>query len=371
MLVLFGILLQAALCLAENTNNVVVELIKDIVLLVNQSIVRVNHDRGVVDYYIDRTALKSQNPQGFFGYCDREEEIQMSYHTYSKFTDTDSETAGLFADIQHMCQSYLWKTEIYFFQQVPVGEDYHKMLEKWGHGALINSVLIRQKISSVNDSSDAFQSYKSWQMNSTFGFLTPVFGHESVSHSDYDQYLFTYDGGNLIINQDLYSETVDISDFNTDVKQNQYPLVSFSLSISIELHSASKHVPTFDFWVQPDSMQSILGSKRSTESPEARTGNPTPNDDNSSLEKGLYFGIPIIVVILLLIAYIIYLKRKHRLEDESKSKEFDQDESLSRKSLINSSSTITTLYSSSKPSHPQKYFRYSQDSASSKDESVH
>jgi hypothetical protein len=79
------------------------------------------------------------------------------------------------------------------------------------------------------------------------------------------------------------------------------------------------------------------------------------------LTLGLSVGIPILVIALCLIAYKMY-KQKQRLEKERKLDE--EDDSISSRSLVSSASTITTLYSSSKASHPQKYFRYSQDSES-------
>jgi hypothetical protein len=77
------------------------------------------------------------------------------------------------------------------------------------------------------------------------------------------------------------------------------------------------------------------------------------------LTIGLSIGMSILLIFIGLIAYKVY-KQKQRLENEHKLDE--EEDSISSRSLASSASTIATLCSSSKSSHPQKYFRYYHDS---------
>jgi hypothetical protein len=93
-------------------------------------------------------------------------------------------------------------------------------------------------------------------MNATLGFPARDFQYDQYS-SDSQHQKFNFGGGVLTIVPDLDAQH-DSTRLRCNLIQNESPKNSFGIVVSSISYIPSKHAPVFDFWIQPQSMQSIL-----------------------------------------------------------------------------------------------------------------
>jgi hypothetical protein len=182
--------------------------------------------------------------------------------------DSISGARYLFTEINHQCGNYLGKSEVYFFQDMQTGIPSDVIENEWGHTVHKNSVLIRERILPVDP--NTAQNYKFWEMNVTLGVSAHDLSFDELN-SGLQGTVYAYGGGSLTVTQDVDARhALAIVGYN--IKQNESPKNTYLISTtSLSFLSSSKHALFFDYWIEPQSMQSIL----------ALTKHPTPSPSPS------------------------------------------------------------------------------------------